>query len=399
MVTRKKVLVFIPEFPVLTETFIERELSKLVERDNIDLVVVSLKKGRGSLSENLKDSVYYKRLGVLNIPGVLIYVLTHLRSILIVSRELDFGLTSKFYLLFKSVGYSKIFSSFKPDIILTHFMSEPSTIAMIASRIVGIPFAVSGHARDITVTCEYAAQKAKFSKFITICNKSAFYFFSNLIGENNSSNVYLSYHGIDVEKIVNSVPGIFKKADKPVIIGVGRLTEKKGFKYLIDASKELKDRGLDFYTCIIGSGPLYGELKSQIKDLGLGDLVKIVGDNKGISNSEVLTYLRSSDAFVLPSIQTEEGDVDGVANVLLEAGAFKLPIVATDAGSTTEVILNEKTGLEVNQRDSKAIANSIERLLNDKDLCLKLGQNLYIKIQENFNLDKNIEKLEGLLIR
>ena len=70
METKKRVLVFIPEFPVLSETFIERELSELVERGNVELVVFSIKKGIGYLSENLKTRVLYKRLGFTDIFGI-----------------------------------------------------------------------------------------------------------------------------------------------------------------------------------------------------------------------------------------------------------------------------------------------------------------------------------------
>ena len=72
---KKRVLIFIPEFPALTETFIEREISKLVERGNVDVNVISLKKGRGRLSSNIKDKVTYKRLDTLtNISALFTYL-------------------------------------------------------------------------------------------------------------------------------------------------------------------------------------------------------------------------------------------------------------------------------------------------------------------------------------
>lgn len=400
METKKKILVFIPQFPVLTETFIERELSKLVERDNVDLVIVSLLKGEGSISDNLKDRIHYKRLGLLDIPSFLIFFIKNISKILPLVNLIEGSFLKRLFLVLKSVGYSQYFLSFKPDLIFSHFMSEPSTIAMISSRLTNIPFAIFAHARDVTVSADNVIKKVELSKFITICNKNAHEIFIKLVGEEKSSNVFISYHGVDVKQIIDSVNSSGEKPeklDKPLILGVGRLTEKKGFKYLIEASKILKDRGLDFYTFIIGSGPLYLELEGQIKDLGLISFVSILGENRGLSNTKVLRYLSTTDIFVLPSIQTKEGDVDGIANVLFEAGAFKLPIVATDAGSTLEIIKNNETGLVVSQRDSSALADSIEKLLKDKDLGIRLGQGVYIRVIEDFDLDKNVAKLELLL--
>ncbi len=116
-------------------------------------------------------------------------------------------------------------------------------------------------------------------------------------------------------------------------------------------------------------------------------------------NIKVLKYLSIADVFVLPSIQTREGDVDGVANVLLEAGAFKLPIVATNAGSTLEVIKDNETGLVVPQENANTLADSIDKILKDENLSTRLGQGAYIKIIEDFDLNKNVEKLELLLMQ
>jgi len=168
----------------------------------------------------------------------------------------------------------------------------------------------------------------------------------------DKSNIYLFYHGVDIKNIYESVSGSDYRPEKPLILAVGRLVEKKGFKYLIEASKILKDRGLDFTVNIIGSGPLYKDLLSQIEDLDLEENVKILGENKGLSNEDTLMYFKSANIFTFPSVETAEGDVDGIANVLLEAGIFKVPVVSTNAGSTGELIIDGDTGLVVPQENS-----------------------------------------------
>ena len=91
--------------------------------------------------------------------------------------------------------------------------------------------------------------------------------------------------------------------------------------------------------------------------------------------------------------------MDGVANVLLEAAAFKVPIVASDAGGTTEVVINNKTGLVVPQRDPEKLANAIQVLLQNKSLGYELAERAYTHVSNAFNLDENVEKIEKLLLK
>jgi len=91
--------------------------------------------------------------------------------------------------------------------------------------------------------------------------------------------------------------------------------------------------------------------------------------------------------------------VDGVANVLMEAGVFKVPVVTTDAGGVGEIIVDDDTGLVVEQRNSSALAEKIEYLLKNEEKSKRLGQNLHNKVLEKFDLNTNIIELENLLLK
>ena len=414
METKKRILVFIPEFPVLTETFIERELAKLVERDNVDLTIFSLVKGSGSVSEILKNKIIYNRLGIKDFLLSLPYIFSNLPRL----KKIFFGFRTEvmelgseeakasksnslknLYTFFKSILYSVKFSKYKPDFILAHFLSYPSTIVMCASKILQIPYGISAHAKDIMVTGEFIREKVQTSKFITICNKNAYeYVFEKAKGL-DTPKVFLKYHGVDVPKIIERFENKDFKSEKPLILAIGRLVEKKGLIYLIEAASFLKDKGLNFEINIIGSGPLHENLVEEINSRNLHDEVKILGENKGLSNEETLLYLKSAKVFAFPSIETDEGDVDGVANVLMEAGVFRVPVVSTDAGGVSEIILNEDTGLVVKQRNSIALAEKIEYLLKNKEESKRLGENLHNKVLEKFDLNTNIIELENLLLK
>ncbi len=409
----KKTLIFIPEFPVLTETFIEREVSKISERGNMDVVVFSILRGKGSISPELKDKVIYSRPNVVDILRSTFFVISKFRKIKdafsnFISIEntgaspdveiAQIGFGKKLYVFFKSVLYAHKFSKLNPDIILAHFLSEPSTIAMIIANILEVPYIISAHAKDITVSSEYVEEKVKTARYITICNKNAYQSVLSWANKLGKSNVVLAYHGIDIYKISQVPESTDLDVKQPYILSVGRLVEKKGLIYLLEAIKILQDKGILINCAIIGFGPLYEVLVEKIKELDLSETVKIIGGNKGLSNEETLSYYKSADFLVFPSIQTEEGDVDGIANVLFEAGAFKLPVIATDAGSTNELIIDNVTGLVCSQRDSACLANKIEELLGNKEKAKILGENLYNKVKEDFSLDKNIEKLEQMLL-
>lgn len=401
MEAKKRVLVFVPEFPVLSETFIERELSKLVERGNVDLTVFALKRGTGYISENLIPRVYYKRLGISDILGIIQYIFSNFSKVTKAYKNIGKGPHNKTFLLLKSIGYSLKFEDFHPDLILAHFLSESSTIVMIASKLLDTPFAISAHAKDVTVTHEYVKEKVEQAKFITVCNKAAYYFLQNLLEGKSFENIYLNHHGVDVSRVTKMSLQGAEKPTETLLLAAGRLTEKKGFTYLIEAANILKKRNVSFVCYIIGFGPLYKELSKQISDLELEENVKIIGDEKGISNSneKILKAMKICDVFAFPSIETNEGDFDGVATLLIEAGVMAKPIVATDAGSTVEFILDKETGLIVPQKQPEALAVAIQTLIKDRDMAVALGENAYEKVLKDFDLDKNIVKLEELLIK
>lgn len=414
METKKRILVFIPEFPVLTETFIERELAKLEERGNVDLTIFSLAKGKGEVSEILENKIVYERLCLKDFFLSLPYIFSNLPRLKKIffdletkAKELDGGeekdnnskSPKKLYIFIKSILYSIKFSKHKPDFILAHFLSSPSTIVMYASEILKITYGISAHAKDIMVTGEFIREKVQTSKFITICNKNAYEYVLEKAAGLDISKIFLKYHGVDVPKIIKRVENKDFKSEKPLILAVGRLVEKKGLTYLIESASFLKDRGLSFEIGIIGSGPLYENLKEEINSMGLQNEVKIIGDNEGLSNEETLLHFKGARLFVFPSIKTDEGDVDGVANVLMEAGIFRVPVVSTDAGGVGEIIVNEITGLVVDQRNPLALAEKIEYLLNNEDESKKYGDNLYNKVLEKFDLNTNIIELENLLLQ
>jgi glycosyltransferase involved in cell wall biosynthesis len=410
--TKKKVLLFIPEFPTLTETFIEREVSKLAESSVYDVHVSALRRGKGKLSDNLVSRVNYSRMEYADLPGVLLFFFWNLftkhSKLLSLYKEV-FGnkLTFKnIWLFVRSIGYYyPVFQSFNPDYIYAHFLSEPSTVAMIVARYLGLPYGISAHAKDIFVSAEFVKQKVESARFITICNKRAYEYCIDLARREGASEdaisqrIHLIYHGADFNKIENLGHLTSTRGNNAIIniLSVGRLVEKKGYKYLIEASKILKDKGISHKVNIIGPGPLYEELRKCIDQSDLADTVYLLGTDGSITFEDTVSYYRNADIFAFAGIQTDSGDSDGIANVLIEAAIFKLPVICTDAGSAQDLIQNEKNGVVVPQKDAMALAHAIEMLISSPELRARLGTEVYADCKKQFDLNSNIIHIEQLL--
>ncbi len=151
---------------------------------------------------------------------------------------------------------------------------------------------------------------------------------------------------------------------------ISRLVNYKNVDVLIKAAKKLKDKNLDFKVIIIGYGPEKNKLISLIEEKGLS---KIVSIRSKISRVELITYLKSSHVFCLPS------SVEGFGLVILEAVAAGLPYVVSDIPVLREVTRNGQGGLFFKEKDPSDLAEKISRLIGDKILVKKLekdGQKL-----------------------
>lgn len=406
----KKVLFFVPEFPVISQTFIQREISKLVERDKLDITVVAMAKGEGFLDENLKDRVFYRKLTIKDSLFAVPYFFRGykvIKTFLLLLKNNNRGFLKNVYLWLKSFGYAKIVDEYKPDQIHAQFMSESSSVVLIVSIVLGVPFSISAHARDvfgkaedIRINPELVREKVQNSRFISVCNKYAYDHLLSQCEGLDTSRIFLQYHGVDFEELLRlGDQQTLEKPQKPVISAVGsRMEKKKGLEYLIDASKDLRDRGFDHILYLGGPGYLYDRLRQKISSLGLDDTIKIVGEGKGLPFSEIVKYYKIADVFAFPSIKTEDGDQDGLANVLVEASVFKVPIVSTDVGSTSDLIEDGKTGLIVQQKNHKQLAEAIEKLITHKDLAKSLSEEAYKRAKGFLDLNKNAVKLENLLL-
>jgi glycosyltransferase involved in cell wall biosynthesis len=156
----------------------------------------------------------------------------------------------------------------------------------------------------------------------------------------------------------------------PVILALGRLVEKKGFGYLIDAMPAVLRASPSAKLVVAGDGALRDRLAERARELGVAHALKMPGR---IDWNAVPGLLAAADIFAQPSVEDAGGNVDGLPNTLLEAMAASRAIVATDAGGIGDVVTAEETGVLVPQRSSDALAAAIARLLADRAARRRLG--------------------------
>jgi glycosyltransferase involved in cell wall biosynthesis len=274
-----------------------------------------------------------------------------------------------------------------------HFANEPTSVAELAHRLAGCRFSFTAHAKDIYLTDqEELARKIAAAEFVVTCTG----FNQNYLKEiaYSSTPVHLSYHGVDLTRFSCEAANSRKhRTATPVILSVGRFCEKKGFTYLIQACHQLKQKGRHFVCRIVGFGPLQKQLEELIETLRLQDSVLLVGK---MTQDKLVQEYRQAHLFVLPCLVTDDGDRDGIPNVLVEAMAMRIPVVSTSVSGIVELIDHMENGLLVPEKDLEALSAAMETLLDDSCLRERLGANGRQKVIARFSLNHNTAKLRWL---
>jgi glycosyltransferase involved in cell wall biosynthesis len=167
---------------------------------------------------------------------------------------------------------------------------------------------------------------------------------------------------------------------KPLrIVFVGRLAEIKGVKYLISAMNILKQRNIEFELRVYGDGLLLKELRDQVDKLNLSHQIFF---NGFVEHNMLPGKLAEADIFVGPSITTSLGEAEGLGLVFLEAMASGLVVIASKVGGISDIVIDRKTGILVNEKDPDAIVDAIELLIRDEKIRKSLIENGKILAKE-----------------
>jgi len=296
------------------------------------------------------------------------------KSIIVKSQVMTLVLASIFKLL-KEKG--------RFDIIHVHWPLPMAFAAILYKKLYSVPFVVSFHGAEI-----YLAKKYHLTKVLCyIVNESEG-------GGTNSEGTRRAALSCGIQNSKLKVLPTCIDADffKPInvkkdskhfrIISVGRFVERKGFIYLIEAISLLIKKYPNILVEIVGDGPDKSILDKRINDLGVKNHIKLISN---ISNQGLLHLYNKSDLFVLPSIIDSKGDTEGLGVVYLEAMACKTPVIGTNVGGIPDIITNNKNGLLIPQKDSKALSEAIEYMIKNPKKRKFFADKGYKTVHKRFN--------------
>lgn len=179
------------------------------------------------------------------------------------------------------------------------------------------------------------------------------------------------------------------------LLFAGRLVERKGVPYLIEAVALLA-RDLPVHLDIVGTGPDEPMLRRLVAERKLEQVITFRGF---VPSSELESLYRNCDVFVLPAVIDSKGDTEGLGVVIIDAMSHRKPVVASGIGGIVDLVIHDKTGLQVPPADSSALAEALRRVLTDEDLARRLGDAGYEHVQRNYSWPAIIRRLQEVYRR
>ena len=193
----------------------------------------------------------------------------------------------------------------------------------------------------------------------------------------NRRSIRLIYSGIDPVPFKGLLSEDQRANDVAVIAMLAVLEQRKGHRFLLDAARVLKDRGLRIRYVFAGNGSHKTQLQRLVQTLGLEEEVAFFGFVK-----DVPKFLSSIDVLVLPSLY------EGLGVAALEGMAAGKPVVATRVGGLAESIVDGETGFLVPPQDGVALADAIEKLITDPSMAQAMGRRGAARVLSNFTIEQ-----------
>ncbi|MEX2007743.1 MAG: glycosyltransferase [Candidatus Levyibacteriota bacterium] len=301
-----------------------------------------------------------------------------------------------FLFIFGIFKLLSICKSEKIDIISAHWLLPNGLIAAIVSKLTGVPYVVTLPGSDVYVAgmnilfkklAIFAAEQAS----IVIADSPTFIRKVEQLGANIKRSEVIPYP-VDVMKYKSDHSASanlrkhfgFYKQDV-VILAVGRLVEKKGFKYLLESMGEIIKTYANVKLVIVGEGDLKEELLAIVKKRKIDKSTIFAGS---IGRDKILSYYNLGDIFVMPSISDAAGNIDDQPVALLEAMACGLPVVATNFPGNSMTVADKVNGFLVPQKNVNAIKSALLKLVLSNKLRKQMGLKSRKIAVEKLSIDK-----------
>lgn len=411
MRSRDPVVGYLPKgFPRISETFVTAEILEL-ERLGLDLRIYPLKKPETSERQsNVRRVIapvrYVPERVAAWLPLMIpVHLLLAIRRPRAYGRALGYTLSrctrqrsTSTLRRFAQAGYMAGWMLRDRPVrhIHAHFCHGSATVAMFLKWLTDIPYSFTAHAKDLYMTePDILRDKMRHAEFVVTCTSANERYLQETGG--GLAPIHRIYHGLDLSRFTrgaaDQIVPIASRGDRgraPLLLSVGRLVDKKGFDTLVRACALLHSRGVEFRCAIYGEGPKRDKLQALIAELQLGDVVSLPG---AILQDELVDVYRAATAFALPCQVLDNGDRDGLPNVLVEAMAMEVPVVSTNVSGVPELVEHGINGFMVPPRDPAALADALETLFRDPALRRRMAREGRRKVDSEFDVARNTRRL------
>jgi glycosyltransferase involved in cell wall biosynthesis len=401
-----RVLFVLKGYPRLSETFIAQEIHAL-EQAGMDIAIAAMRQPTDRrvhpIHSDIKASVLYlpeylhqEPLRVCRAMLLGLFRRQSLGALAAFARDLrrDFSRNR-----IRRLGQAFVLADELPagvGQIHAHFIHTPGSVARYASLLTGLPWSCSAHAKDIWTSPDWDLQgKLASARFAVTCTAAGQQKLNPLAPADRP--VRLVYHGLDLARFAPVATPASERtgtsdAGKVRLLTVGRAVPKKGLDVLLEALA-LLPADLHWHWSHIGGGEQLASLQRLAKALQIDQRISWLGPQ---DQTVVLAHYRASDIFVLPCRVADDGDRDGLPNVLVEAQSQSLACLSSPISGVPELIIDEVSGLLVAPNDAASLGAALARLARDPRLRQRLGAEGARRVHQSFSHGKAIVQLLAL---
>lgn len=367
-------------FPKPSETFVVSEVRAL-SKAGLPISVYSLYGPLRNTKHLLPRGVPVEHLGVTAVPRVVLCFL----SFLLKKPLMTLGLLGRVIFspggsiekygenllsLFCGFGLAQRFRQLGIERIHAAWASGSATAAWCASSLIGVPFSFSARAGDVHPPDGLLGFKLQQATFARVDSAYNLPYLGGFIPA-EPEKIHLIYNACTLGQDSRCLPEAPVPMRPPLkLVAIGRFIETKGFQYLIESLKLLRERGLAIHLTLAGEGIWEARLKATVKQFSLSESVYFPGF---VPHTEVSDLLCAADMLVMPSVLRPNGAGDGLPTVIAEAFLHRLPVIATNVASIPDLVVHKQTGLLVPERAPLALANAIEYMAKDRRAALAMA--------------------------
>lgn len=399
----RKVGYVVNQYPKTSHSFIRREIQEL-ERQGVSVVRFSVRDTEGDF-EDVNDADEYTKTNII-LNSSIISALKKLVKYFVSSPALfcktlfysfqlgwksEAGLLKHIVYFIEAVVLSEWTTEKKVNHLHSHFGTNSTTVAMLASQMANITFSFTVHGPEEFDKPNFIAlpEKIKRAKFViaitSYCKSQLF----RLVESQYWNKIHIVRCGLD-QKFFNPQAITNKEAEQNIVVCIGRLCEQKGQELLIRAFAKVRDNHIPFKLKLIGDGDKRDSIERLIESHSLNEHVTLMGWQ---DEATIINEICHAKFTVLPSF------AEGLPVSIMESMALKKPVLSTYIAGIPELIISDQNGWLVPAGDVDALSSKLETILSlDSNEITQIGLKARTAVGLNHNINTEATKLKNLFL-